>query len=86
MLSHLAALTARQEANREQPWSLNDSAKQFVTDAVQGLIGFELDILTLSGKRFLSQQRTEADRQSVVHHLEREASGMARDVAIMMAP
>ena len=85
LLSHLAALTARQEAHREQPWSLNDSAKQFVTDAVQGLIGFELEILTLSGKRFLSQQRTEADRQSVVHHLEREASGMARDVATMMA-
>ena len=86
LLSHLAALTTRQEAHREQPWSLNDSAKEFVTDAAQALIGFELEISTLSGKRFLSQQRTEADRRSVIHYLEREASGTARDVATLIVP
>ena len=33
------------------------------------LIGFEVDIENLSGKRFLSQQRTAADRDSLIQHL-----------------
>lgn len=84
--THLGALMARQESHRAQPWSLEDTAADFVTEAAQRLIGFEIEILDLSGKRFLSQQRTEADRRSLVHHLEREASGMARDLAALIVP
>lgn len=84
--AHLGALMARQESRREQPWSLDDTAADFLADAAQRLIGFEIEILDLSGKRFLSQQRTEADRRSLVRHLEREPSGMARDLAALIVP
>lgn len=51
-----------------------------------GVIGFEIDILALSGKRFLSQQRTEADRRSLVEHLGREESLSARALAALIQP
>ncbi|WP_240531416.1 hypothetical protein [Variovorax boronicumulans] len=50
------------------------------------LVGFEIDILALSGKRFLSQQRTEADRRSLVEHLSREESLPARALAALIQP
>lgn len=81
---HLEALTASQEAHREAPWSLQDAAPSFIEGAAQSLIGFEIDIDQLAGKRFLSQQRTEADRQSLVRHLSLERSGSARDVAALI--
>lgn len=86
VLGHLAALTAAQEAGRAQPWSLDMAAPDYVENAARHLVGFEIEITALQGKRFLSQQRTEADRRSLIEHLEREPSGMARDVARLIAP
>ena len=86
MRAHLQALTHTQEAHRAQPWSLQDAPVSFVEDAARRLVGFEIDIEHLGGKRFLSQQRTPEDRQSLVHHLLQEPTGAARDVAAMIAP
>ncbi|CAN7779897.1 hypothetical protein LJR175_008035 [Variovorax sp. LjRoot175] len=58
----------------------------FLEDAAQALIGFEIEIQDLTGKLFLSQKRTEADRRSVIYHLERETSGTARDLAALIVP
>lgn len=86
ILAHLAALTAAQEAGRAEPWSLEMAAPDYVEGAARHLVGFEIEITALEGKRFLSQQRTEADRRSLIAHLEREPSGMARDVARLIVP
>lgn len=86
MRAHLHALTDSQEAHRAQPWSLQEASPSFVEDAARRLVGFEIDIAHLGGKRFLSQQRTPADRQSLVHHLRQEPAGSARDVAAMIVP
>jgi transcriptional regulator len=86
VLAHLAALTASQEAGRAAPWSLDMAAPDYVESAARHLVGFEIEITALEGKRFLSQQRTEADRRSLVDHLGREPAGMARDVARLIAP
>ncbi|KRC24412.1 FMN-binding negative transcriptional regulator [Acidovorax sp. Root217] len=86
VLAHLTALTAAQEASRVEPWSLDMAAPDYVEGAARHLVGFEIEITALEGKRFLSQQRTEADRRSLVEHLERELSGMARDVARLIVP
>ena len=84
--THLAALTATQEQHRAQPWSLDMAAPDYVENAARHLVGFEMEVTALEGKRFLSQQRTEADRRSLVEHLEREPCGMARDVARWIVP
>lgn len=86
MLTHLAALTATQEQHRPEPWSLDMTAPDYVENAARHLTGFEIELSALEGKRFLSQQRTEADRHSLVEHLQREPSGMARDVARLIVP
>jgi transcriptional regulator len=77
---------AGQGGHGEQAWSLADASPEFVADAAQRLGGFEIEIHTLSGKRFLSQQRTEADRRSVVENLQREASPSARALAALIKP
>ena len=84
--THLASLTAQQESGRDRPWSLDDASPQFVEEASRHLIGFEIDIVELTGKRFLSQQRTPADRRSIVQQLGLETSGSARDLAALIAP
>ncbi|WP_099790765.1 FMN-binding negative transcriptional regulator [Variovorax sp. 54] len=84
--SHLEALTRAQEAMSDEPWSLADASPEFVDDALRRLVGFEIDILALTGKRFLSPQRTEADRLSLVENLGREASPSARALAALIQP
>ena len=84
LLRHLRSLTASQEAPREAPWSLDDASTEFVDDAARHLIGFEIEVRQLAGKRFLSQQRTPADRESLVRRLSLEQSGAARDVGALI--
>lgn len=86
MHAHLQALTHSQEAQRALPWSLQDASPTFVEEAARRLVGFEINIEHLSGKRFLSQQRTPEDRHSLVKHLLLEPTGAARDVAAMIVP
>lgn len=84
--AHLGALTHAQESRRAQPWRLDDAAPAFVDGMAEHLIGFEIELRDLEGKRFLSQQRTPADRHSLIAHLQAEDSGMARDVAALIVP
>ncbi|BDR08180.1 FMN-binding negative transcriptional regulator [Comamonas thiooxydans] len=69
MREHLDALTLSQEELREEPWSPTQADPEFLGAVAAGLIGFEVDIENLCGKRFLSQQRTAADRDNLIQHL-----------------
>ena len=86
VLAHLTALMHEQESPREHPWSIADTSAKFLEDAARALVGFEIDIVDLSGKLFISQQRTEADRKNLIHHVGREQSGSARDLAALIVP
>jgi transcriptional regulator len=86
LLTHLGALTDAQESGRTPPWSLAMAEPGYVQAAARHLVGFEIGITALEGKRFLSQQRTEADRRSLIAHLEQEPSGMAHDLARLIVP
>jgi transcriptional regulator len=86
MISHLAKLTSSQEAGRENAWSIDDVSSEFLQNASERLVGFEIDIVEMIGKRFLSQQRTEADRLSLIRHLALEESPSAKAVAALIKP
>lgn len=86
VLAHLASLTASQEEGRAEPWSLGDASAEFAENASQRLVGFEIEVQSLTGKRFLSQQRTEADRRSVIANLEREPLPTAHALAKLIVP
>lgn len=86
MRCHLAALTALQEAGRPDRWSIDDDLDPAVlADATARLVGWEMTLDDLFGRRFLSQQRTPADRASLVRHLRAEPAGMAHDLADLIA-
>lgn len=86
MTAHLSALTATQENKCPEPWSIADASPEFLAQTADRLVGFEIEIRDLVGKKFLSQQRTEADRSSLVINLMLDPSPGARAVASLIKP
>ena len=62
-------LTGTHEAAREQPWHVADAPEPFIEARIKGIIGLEIDIMSLAGKWKVSQNRPAADRQGVVEGL-----------------
>lgn len=80
----VAALTERHEAGRAAPWSVDDAPAEFVAAQLKGIVGFEIRIERLQGKRKLSQNRTAADRAGVIAGLEASADPHDRATAAAM--
>lgn len=76
----VAAQTGCHEAGRPTPWSVDDAPEDYVRAQLKGIVGFEIAITALEGKRKLSQNRTPADRDGVVAGL--AASDDPRDRAV----
>ena len=76
-------LTAKQESSREQPWAVSDAPDDFVASQIKGIVGLEIPIARIEGKWKVSQNRPQADRNSVVDGLRElgpEAAAMAQQV------
>lgn len=86
MREHLDALTRSQETSRKEPWSTTQADPEFLESVAARLIGFEVDIENLCGKRFLSQQRTAADRESLVQHLAQDPGPGAFALSQLIKP
>jgi transcriptional regulator len=66
LLDIVTRLTNRHENQRAAPWAVADAPADFVQGMLNGIIGFELAITRLEGKRKMSQNRPAADRAGVV--------------------
>lgn len=66
ILPIVTALTRRHEAPRAAPWAVSDAPEDFVRAQLRGIVGLELVIERLEGKRKLSQNRDAADRAGVL--------------------
>lgn len=86
MREHLDALTHSQEVSRKETWSPTQADPEFLESVAARLIGFEVDIDNLCGKRFLSQQRTAADRESLVQQLAQDCGPGAAAVSQLIKP
>ncbi|HYI93471.1 MAG TPA: FMN-binding negative transcriptional regulator [Bryobacteraceae bacterium] len=62
-------LTQIHEASLAQPWKVDDAPPEYVYGLLKAIVGFELKIVSLEGKWKASQNRSEADRASVVEAL-----------------
>jgi transcriptional regulator len=62
-------LTARHEAPRTDPWNVNDAPAKYIEQTLRAIVGIEMVITRLVGKWKLSQNRSAADRDSVVQGL-----------------
>jgi len=80
----VSRLTERHEAARPEPWAVTDAPEPFIAGQLKGIVGVALRIETLSGKRKLSQNRSEADRAGVEAGLAASADPADRAVAAAM--
>lgn len=76
----ITELTLSQEGNRNEPWAVTDAPPTFIQSQIKGIIGLEIEIVEISGKWKVSQNRPVADRVGVAEGLEKEAAG-APDMA-----
>ena len=67
----VARLTRQHEATEPRPWKMGDAPKDYMDDMVSKVVGIEVEIIRLEGKRKLSQNRETRDIQSAVTELER---------------
>lgn len=80
----VSALTDLHEAPRAEPWAVSDAPEDFVRAHLKGIVGITLRIETLIGKRKLSQNRAEQDRQGVIAGLSTGPDPRDRAVAAVM--
>jgi len=65
----IRALTSTHEAARTEPWHVDDAPPRYVEVQLRGIVGLEIDILDITGKWKVSQNRPVADRVGVANGL-----------------
>ena len=86
LLELLARLTARHEAGRPRPWSLDDAPTEYIERQLRAIVGFALPIHRLEGQWKLSQNRQPADHAGVREGLAVSANLRDRELAARMEP
>jgi transcriptional regulator len=79
----VARLSAQHEAREAKPWTLDEAPRDYIERLLGAIVGVELAITHIDGKRKLGQDKPEADRNGVAEALMRSAD--ARDVALARA-
>ncbi len=86
LLGLVSALTDRHEASRvdDAPvWQVSDAPDEFIARQIRAIVGVEIEITHLDGKRKLSQNRSDADRIGVIAG--HEATGTPASAALAQA-
>jgi transcriptional regulator len=58
-------LTAIHEVSRSLPWAVTDAPEAYIKAQLRGIVGIRMPVVSLQGKRKMSQNRPEADRKGV---------------------
>lgn len=77
LLDVVSRLTNLHEGARQDPWATTDAPEAFISAQLRGIVGIRMPIVSLQGKRKMSQNRPEVDRQGVRQGL--AASDRAND-------
>lgn len=77
-------LTSRHEHTRPQPWAVDDAPADFITALLRGIVGLEVAVTRLEGKRKLSQNRPVEDRHGAIVGLEATGARRAAETADAM--
>ena len=81
----LSRLTARHEAGRPRPWSLDDAPAEYLERMLRAIVGFALPIRRIEGQWKLSQNRQPADHAGVREGLAASANPRDRELAARMS-
>jgi transcriptional regulator len=66
----VARLTRANEAGEPLPWKMTDAPEEYIADLLSHIVGIEIELTRLEGKRKLSQNREPRDFASTVSALE----------------
>jgi transcriptional regulator len=83
-LKMLQRLTDAQEASRPTPWQVSDAPSEYLHRLLGGIVGIEISIEQVQGKRKLSQDEDLADRLGTVCGLMHEGDCVAQTLAAWM--
>lgn len=86
LLELLARLTARHEAGRPRPWSLDEAPAEYIERQLRAIVDFALPIRRLEGQWKLSQNRQAADHAGVREGLAASDNPRDRELAARMTP
>lgn len=62
-------LTNQQERARKRAWAVSDAPDEYVQAQLRAIVGIEIPVTRLIGKWKVSQNRVQADRESVIRGL-----------------
>jgi len=68
--SIVARLTRRHEAAEPTPWKMGDAPREYIDQMLQAIVGIEIQVLRLEGKRKLGQNREAGDLEGAVRALD----------------
>ena len=66
----VARLTRTHEASEPAPWRMGDAPRGYLQDMLGAIVGIEVAITRIEGKRKLSQNRSAEDRDGAIAQLE----------------
>jgi transcriptional regulator len=81
LMDVLQRLTERFEAGSPEPWRVSDAPADYVERLARGVVGIEVEIVEITAKRKLSQNKPQADRAGVIAGL--DAAGETAVAAAM---
>ncbi|AOB33833.1 transcriptional regulator [Bordetella sp. H567] len=84
LLQVVSGLTDRQEAARDEPWSVSDAPPDYVASMLRGIVGIRLPIARIDAKRKMSQNRSTEDRAGVMAGLAASEDPMDRAAAALI--
>lgn len=80
ILQQITDLTEINESGLLTPWAVSDAPDDFITATQRGIVGIEMTVDRISAKRKVSQNRSEADIDGVLHGLAARGDGRSRAV------
>jgi transcriptional regulator len=84
LLDVVTRLTNLHEGERAKPWAVSDAPQAFVAAQLRGIVGIRMPITAITGKRKMSQNRSEADRTGVRNGLAESVRDGDRAVSPMI--
>lgn len=66
----VARLTRQHEADQPQPWKMGDAPADYLAEQLGNIVGIEIRITRLDGKRKLNQHHQVQDREGAIRGLE----------------
>ncbi len=77
-------LTERHERVNAEPWSVDDAPTDFIAAMLRGIVGVEIAVERLEGKRKLSQNRADEDQRGALAGLDALAAPRSAALADAM--